>query len=62
MRLAFKMLKIVGLLVGVLVVALAALLFITFSGAARPHPRRAARGRCRSGQGQHRLGLHSRYR
>ncbi|MGC9983995.1 MAG: MBL fold metallo-hydrolase [Polyangia bacterium] len=34
MRLAFKMLKIVGLLVGVLVVALAALLFITFSGAA----------------------------
>ena len=34
MRRVFKILKIVGLLVGVLVVALAALLFVTFSGGA----------------------------
>jgi glyoxylase-like metal-dependent hydrolase (beta-lactamase superfamily II) len=34
MRLVFKILKIVGLLIGVLVVALAALLFVTFSGGA----------------------------
>jgi hydroxyacylglutathione hydrolase len=34
MRLVFKILKIVGLLIGVLVLALAALLFVTFSGSA----------------------------
>ena len=34
MKLIFKILKIVGLLVGVLVLALAALLFVTFSGGA----------------------------
>jgi glyoxylase-like metal-dependent hydrolase (beta-lactamase superfamily II) len=34
MRLVFKVLKILGLLIGVLVVALAALLFVTFSGGA----------------------------
>ena len=32
MKLVFKLLKIVGLLVGVLVVALGVLLFVTFSG------------------------------